>query len=103
MSRKPVFRSILLAASALLMAACASQPASTSAATSSLLERRFLQAAQHYQRFQHEGQIVLCKKEPGTKNTKCITETQLRLQVENEVRMRDPVLRPVLASVESIG
>jgi len=112
--RNRVFRSVLLAAGVVLLAACASQPASTlgaaavpatAPATTPLLERKFQQAARNYLKFQHEGQTVYCKR-GATRSlpyTDCITESQLRLQVENFERSRNPVQRPVIGTVSSIG
>jgi hypothetical protein len=82
MATKHIFRSVLLASGVLFVAACATQPATP------LLERKFQQTAQHYQKFQHEGQIVYCKKEAVPV---CLTEAALRRQVENFQRNRNSV------------
>jgi len=99
MARNRVFRSVLLAAGVLLIAACASQPVSSPARESvptPLLEMKFQRAAKQYDRqYQHEGQIVYCKR-GATRSlppTECITETALRLQVENYQTMRNSVVR----------
>jgi outer membrane biogenesis lipoprotein LolB len=90
MATNQVFRSVLLACGALLIGACASQPAS-----SPLLEKKFQREANNYQKFEHEGQAVYCKR-GATKSmplTDCITERGLRLQVENFQRSRNAVAR----------
>ena len=84
MARNRVLRSALLAAGVLMIAACASQP------EGSLLEKKFQQTAKQYLKFQHEGQTVYCKKEQS-RLVQCISEAQLRLQVENFERDRNPV------------
>ena len=101
MASNHVFRSVLLASSVLLVGACASQPTSTAPAPS-LLEMKFQRVAQNYQKFSQEGQTVYCKKQkvitsniPGTQ---CVTETQLRLQVESYERSRNTEIgRPIPA------
>jgi outer membrane biogenesis lipoprotein LolB len=99
MARKHVFQSVLLATGVLLVAACASQPTSTPA-TTTLLEKKFQQAAGHYQKFRHEGQVVYCKKEKVITSAipvvQCLSESELRLEVENLERWRNRVSRPVI-------
>ena len=99
MARNHVFRSVLLAAGVLLIAACASQPVSSPARESvptPLLEMKFQRAAKQYDRqYQHEGQIVYCKR-GATRSlppTECIYESALRLQVENYQKSRNSVGR----------
>jgi len=99
MAGNRVFRSVLLAGGVLLIAACASQPVSSPARESDptpLLEMKFQRAARHYdQKYQHEGQIVYCKR-GATRSlppTECIYESALRLQVENMQRSRNGVTR----------
>ena len=61
-----VIRSVLIASAVLLLGACASQPVSSPAlagAPTPLLEKKFQIAAQRYQKYQHEGQTVYCRKE----------------------------------------
>jgi hypothetical protein len=84
MARNRVFRSVLIVSGVLLIAACATQP------RESLLERKFQQTAKHYQKFQHEGRTVYCRKDlpPGEQ---CITEAALRRQVEHHERYRNAV------------
>ena len=101
MTTQRVISHVLLATSALLMAACASQPAG------SLSEKYFDREANNYLKFQHEGQTVYCQNEPQAATLvpykQCITESGLRQMVENSRRSRNPVTRPVLATTGSIG
>lgn len=98
MARHSVLHSVLLAAGVLLVGACASQP------QGALLEKQFQQTAKHYDKYQHEGQVVYCKR-GATRSmppTECITESALRLQVDNNQRSRNPVQRggpPYVATV----
>jgi hypothetical protein len=94
------FRSVLLAAGALMVAACASHPASSPAFArdpTPLLEEKFQISARQYEKFQHEGQTVYCRKEKVVTSAipvvQCLTEPQLRMQVENSERWRNPVQR----------
>jgi len=106
MARNRVFRSMLLASGVLLMAACASQPASR---TGSLDEQYFQREASNYLKFQHEGKTVYCQTEaqpatliPYDPNRRCISEAALRQAVENYRRDRNPVPRggpPYVATV----
>ena len=82
MAKNPAWRLALAAFGALLAGACATQP------TTPLLERKFQQTAAQYQRFQHEGKVVYCKKGAVPK---CITEDGLRRQVEDHERNRNSV------------
>ena len=89
MASNSVFRFVLVASSVLLMAACASQP------DGALLEKKFQRTAKQYQKYQHEGRLVYCKR-GATRSlppTECIYESALRLQVENTQRSRNPVAR----------
>jgi hypothetical protein len=92
MYRHQLLRSLLLSAGALLIAACAAQPASPT-----LLEKKFQRTAKHYLKLQHEGQTVYCEKGP-TRSLRgpCVTESQLRMQVENFERSRNTVQPPVM-------
>ena len=119
------FRTALLATGVLLVAACASQPASqpapaaapAPAATAApaaapaaaavpasaeakpeadaaaALEKKFQDAARSYRAVQKDGQTMYCKKEKPVNSTiprvQCITESQLRLQVEQMEQTRD--------------
>jgi outer membrane biogenesis lipoprotein LolB len=88
-----LFRAALLAAGMLLVGACASQPASTPAQRESLIDRKFQQTAKNYRTYRYQGQIVYCRKEkPITSSVpqlQCLTEDQLRAQVEDYVRTRN--------------
>lgn len=97
-----VFRSALLVTGILLVAACAAQPRTP------LLEKKFQRAAATYQKYDVRGQAVYCKKGyPSTFSRlpgwQCLTEAQLRQEVENFERWRNPVQRPVTGTVSSIG
>jgi len=83
-----VLRSVLLAASVLSLAACATQADSTP-----LLEKKFQREANNYVKYQHQGMVVYCKR-GATRSmppTECITEQGLRLQVEAMQRSRNAV------------
>ena len=89
MATNRVFQSVLLAASVLALAACASQPAPKG----SLAEKQFQRAAKQYQMFERDGQTVYCK----MANTKiiphtCLSEPELRQSVERFERERNPVV-----------
>ncbi len=94
MARNRVFRSVLLAAGVLLMAACASQPAPT---TGSLDEKYFQREANNYLKFQHEGQTVYCQSDRLTASLIphkwCISESALRQRVEDSRMSRNSVTR----------
>ena len=103
MARNRILRSVLLAAGVLLIAACASQPASKNG---SLDEKYFQREANKYLKFQHDGQTVYCQSESQTASLMpvkgCITESALRQRVENYRRDRNPVQRggpPYVATV----
>lgn len=90
MATNRIFGSVLLAASVLMVAACATQP------EGSLLEMKFQRAAKQYDRvYQYEGQKVYCMR-GATRSlppTECITESALRLRVDNTQRTRNAVGR----------
>jgi len=102
MATNCVIRSVLWAAGALLMAACATQPISSpaTAAVTPLLEKKFQIAARNYQMFQHEGQTVYCKKEKvsfsNIPQVQCLSEPQLRREIEGFERWRNPVAGPLM-------
>jgi hypothetical protein len=96
MARNRVYCSALLTAGVLLIAVSALQAATPPAPAethATLLERKFQQEAQSYMKFQDKGQIVYCKKEKSLGSAvpavQCISEYQLRLQVENRERSRN--------------
>ncbi|HTU66808.1 MAG TPA: hypothetical protein VMF52_12720 [Steroidobacteraceae bacterium] len=98
-----VFRSVLLVAGALSIAACTSQPASKTSMT--LAEKKFQLTAKHYDKFEYQGQTIYCRK-PATRSmpySQCISEQQLRLQVENYERNRNAVQPAVIGTPSSIG
>ena len=83
----------------------AANPA-TAPPPTTLLEKKFQRAAKNYEKFQHEGQTIYCKKEKVTisniPQVQCLTESQLRQQVEDSERSRNPVQRggpPHIATV----
>jgi hypothetical protein len=94
MASNRVIQFFLLASGALLMAACASQPAST---TQSLNDRYFEREANNYLKFEHEGQTVYCQNERNAgsliPHKWCITEAALRQRVESSRVSRNPVTR----------
>ena len=106
MAKDHVFLSILLAAGTLLIAACASQP------TSSLDDKYFQAEAKKYEKFQHEGQVVYCTSEGGNSTLipytgagkrQCVSESQLRLAVENYRRSRNRVASPLMPGAGQTG
>ena len=100
---KHILRASLLASGALLIAACASQPA-----TGSLDEEYFQREAGNYLKFEHEGKTVYCTSKdnsgliPYTGTPRCVTEARLRQVVEDWRVQRNPVVRggpPYVATV----
>jgi hypothetical protein len=93
MATNRIFPAVLLAAGALLIAACASQPASKV----SLDEKYFQREANNYLKFQHQGQTVYCQNERDVASLiprkSCITESALRQRVGNSRTARNPVQR----------
>ncbi len=89
MSFSRVFRTALLAASVLVMGACASSP------EGSLDEKYFQREANNYLKFQHEGQTVYCQNDPHAASLIphkwCITEAALRQRIENSRVSRNAV------------
>jgi len=87
-----VLLSLLVSASTLLAGACASQSASRS---ESLDDRYFQTEVRNYQKLQHEGRVIYCQNQPTAASLVpykgCITETALRLRVENSRRARNTV------------
>ena len=100
---KHILRASLLASGALLIAACASQPA-----TGSPDEEYFQKEASNYLKFEHEGKTVYCTSKdnsgliPYTGTPRCVTEARLRQVVEEWRLHRNPVVRggpPYVATV----
>jgi hypothetical protein len=97
-----------LAAAISLLGACASEPApgparapaatpapaaaAAEADTAAGMEKRFQEAARSYKIVQKDGKTLYCKREKVMGSTiptlQCITEAQLRIQVENTDEMR---------------
>ena len=92
MTNHRLFSSVMLSMGSLLVGACASQHAATN---SSLDDRYFEREAQSYQKLQHEGRVIYCQNDPRAATLVpykgCITETALRLRVENARRSRNTV------------
>jgi type IV pilus biogenesis protein CpaD/CtpE len=92
MTRHHVFSSALLAAGVLLIAGCASQPAST---TESLDDKYFHREANKLAKFEHEGQTIYCQTGTATgsliASRRCISESALRQLVEDTRRSRNSV------------
>jgi len=74
-------------------AAAASPEAKPEADAASLAEKKFQEAARSYRMVEKDGQTMYCKKEKPMGSTiprmQCITESQLRLQVEQMDDLRD--------------
>ena len=87
MASHRVFGSILLAVGVLVAGGCASRP------EGSLLETKFQRAANTYDyALPYQGQTVYCNR-GGTRSLPlqdCVTEAQLRANVENAHRSRNP-------------
>jgi hypothetical protein len=84
---------LVLATLASLLGACASPPAETPLPSSpQLLERKFQEAAKGYKVVQKDGRTLYCKREKVLGSTiptmQCMSEAQLRLQVENMEELR---------------
>jgi hypothetical protein len=121
-----VFRNIVislgLAAGTALLGACASKPAtapspaapaaSAAAATAETdtaagLEKKFQDAARGYKVVQKDGKTLYCKREKVMGSTiptlQCITEAQLRNQVENTDELRQRMRRAPGGCVQTGG
>jgi hypothetical protein len=91
-----VLRFVLLAASAVLTGACASQSAST---RESLDDRYFQAEAKHYDKVDYRGMRVYCTNEksdglvPYEGRPRCLTEAALRQRVENARLNRNTVVQ----------
>ncbi|HKU88525.1 MAG TPA: hypothetical protein VJP84_01940 [Steroidobacteraceae bacterium] len=95
---------LAMAATTTLLLACASQPenapasppqaqAMSEAEQADLRERKFQEAAKGYKIVQKEGRTFYCKREKVLGSTiptlQCMSEAQLRLQVENMDELRE--------------
>jgi hypothetical protein len=103
MTSSRVLNSALLAAGALLLAACASQPNKPG---ESLDDKYFQREANNYQKFEYDGQTVYCKSASNTASLiplkHCIGEVALRQRVADSRRSRNEVSRggpPYVATV----
>jgi hypothetical protein len=101
MTSRAWFSSTLAAA---LLTACASQPDAPPAADAALpavqteaeaaqqLEKKFQEAARGYKVVERDGRTLYCKREKvlgsTIPTTQCMSEAQLRLQVENMEELR---------------
>lgn len=70
----------------------AASAAESEADTAAKLEKKFQEAARSYKVVQKDGKTMYCKREKQINSTiptlNCITEAQLRIQVENTDEMR---------------
>jgi hypothetical protein len=128
-----VFRNIIislgLAATSALLVACATQPAAstapaasapapaappassaaatTEADTAAGLEKKFQEAARGYKVVQKDGKTLYCKRERVIGSTiptlQCITEAQLRNQIENTEELRQRMRRAPGGCVQTGG
>jgi hypothetical protein len=128
-----VFRNIVislgLAASSALLGACASDPAPAAPApptaaapaaapapsaaataeadTAAGLEKKFQEAARGYKVVQKDGKTMYCKRERVIGSTiptlQCITEAQLRNQIENTEELRQRMRRAPGGCVQTGG
>jgi hypothetical protein len=105
---------LLLLAAPALLCGCASRPADAPPVdapapgdATQRLEREFQDAARDYRRVQRDGRTLYCKHEKvigsGIPITQCLTETQLRLQVENMDELRDRVRTTNRCALQSTG
>jgi hypothetical protein len=109
MEFRKIVMTLGLAASGALLAACATAPATPAAPaqaaapgpaaaataeadTAAGLEKKFQDAARSYKVVQRDGKTLYCKREKVMGSTiptlQCITEAQLRIQVENTDELR---------------
>jgi len=74
-------------------AAAASLESKPEADAATLAEKKFQEAARSYRMVQKDGKTMYCKKEKPINSTiprmQCVTESQLRLEVEQMDEMRD--------------
>jgi phosphate-selective porin len=109
MEFRKIVMTLGLAASGALLAACATAPATPAAPaqaaapgpaaaataeadTAAGLEKKFQDAARSFKVVQRDGKTLYCKREKVMGSTiptlQCITEAQLRIQVENTDELR---------------
>jgi hypothetical protein len=120
MALEKLMNTVLLAAAASLLVACASSPADAPAPSAapapvaapaaapaptasseakpeadaaSLADKKFQEAARAYRKVEKDGKTMYCKKEKPINSTiprmQCITESQLRLEVQQMDELRD--------------
>lgn len=105
-----------LASTALLFAGCASQSArkppdaptdANSGEAAQLLEKKFQEAMLTYRRVERDGRTLYCRHEKVVGSTipttQCLTEGQLRLQVEYDQQMRERMRTGVHCSMGHRG
>jgi hypothetical protein len=118
MAFNKVFLSVTVGICAAMLAACASQPAAPAAApasapvtpaapapdsavteaqTATLMEKKFQEAARGYKTVQKDGKTMYCKRERVIGTTlptlQCMTESQLRRQVESTEELKNRMRR----------
>ena len=102
MASHRVIRSLLVATGVLLIAACASQSASTS-----LDDKYFEREAQKFVKVERNGETLYCQKVRHVASlvpyNQCINEDGLRERVENARRARNTVPPPVVAGTGQGG
>src|SRR5690349_14739102 len=83
---------LLLTTSFVLLGGCASQQPASAPPSSQHLEKKFQEAAKGYNVVQKDGKTLYCKREKVLGSTiptmQCLSEAQLRLQVENMEELR---------------
>ena len=88
-----ICRTLLMMAVAAPLLGCASQPDANATDPAQGLEERFQEAARAYRVVQRDGRTLYCKHEKvigsTIPTTQCLTEGQLRLQVEYDQQMRE--------------
>ncbi len=87
--------------------AAASAPATTEADTASAMEKKFQEAARSYKTVQKDGKTMYCKRERVIGSTiptmQCLTETQLRNQVEQTEELKRNMRRGGGSCVQTGG
>lgn len=125
MALQKVIRFVAVGLSVAVLAACASAPASdpapvaqaaapaatgaamTEADAASNMEKKFQDAARSYKVVEKDGKTLYCKRERVIGTTiptmNCVTETQLRHQVENTEELKSRMRRSGGACVQTGG